>query len=255
MLTDTPQKSYTFFTPEQLLELDLSRIPKHVAIIPDGNRRWAKMRKAPIEAGHKEGANVLFDIVKAAQELGVRALTVYSFSTENWNRSPLEVQALMQLINSCLRHLCEPMIQHGVRLCCIGELSRLPNFLIKTLEEIKEATKHCHKIDLVLALNYGGRDELRRAFQVILKDYENGKFKKEEITERLIARYLDTNFQDDPDLLIRTSGEMRISNFLIWQTCYTEVFVSQVLWPDFTPYHLLEAILDYQKRDRRLGGS
>lgn len=244
----------SYFSPLHLSPLDKERIPNHVAFIPDGNRRWAKERSESNEKGHEVGVNTLLEIVKAAKELGIRALTFYLFSTENWNRSKEEIAALMWLLEAFLRDQCEEMKANGVKLKTIGFLVDLPNEVQLALSETKQATNHCQDIEMILALNYGGRDDLRRAFLRILEDYQSNHLKKEEITESLISSYLDTASWQDPDLLIRTSGEMRISNFLLWQLSYTEIYIADVLWPNFTPQHLLEAIIDFQKRERRLGG-
>lgn len=243
------------FHPSQLALLDRSRLPRHIAIIPDGNRRWAKKRLSSIQAGHREGADTLMETVKAAQELGVEKITFYSFSTENWNRSQEEVLALMALIATYLIEQCEEMVQCGIKLETIGDLSTLPDFLLESIQETKCATKDCDKIRLILALNYGSRNEICRAFKAIVEDYDRKHIDKEDINETMIARYLDTSPWGDPDLLIRTSGELRVSNFLLWQISYSEIHIAPVLWPDFTPQHLMEAILDFQRRQRRWGGA
>lgn len=248
------QKDGSHFLPCQLARLDLTRIPRHIAIIPDGNRRWAKKRLSSAESGHREGADTLMEIIKASQELGVKALTVYSFSTENWNRPPEEVEALMAIYASYLLDNCEEMVQRGIKLETIGDISKLPPFLKEIIQETKIATQSSHSISLILALNYGARDEMCRAFKALLEDYDKKQLSKEAITEKILASYLDTHQWGDPDLLIRTSGEFRISNFLLWQLCYSELYISSVLWPDFTPQHLLEALIDYQSRERRWGG-
>ena len=243
------------FHPAQLARLDPRRIPKHIAIIPDGNRRWAKKRLSSILEGHREGADTLMEIVKSAKELGVGGVTFYSFSTENWNRTPEEVITLMTLFAQYIAEQRGEMVQSGIRLETIGDLTALPRFLRTTIQETKEATKDCHDITLILALNYGSRNEICRAFKNILDDYDHHKLTKEDINEETISRYLDTDPWGDPDLLIRTSGELRVSNFLLWQISYSEIHVAPVLWPDFTPQHLLEAIIDFQGRQRRWGGS
>lgn len=249
------QREVSRFSPSELASLDRTRIPRHIAIIPDGNRRWAKKHRSTASEGHREGADILMEIVKAAKELGVKAITFYSFSTENWNRSREEVTALMALFTSYLIQQREEMIQSGVRLETIGDLRPLPGFLNQAIRDTKQATETCDQIYLILALNYGSRNEMCRAVKAILDDYDHQSFKKEELTEDLISRYLDTAKWRDPDLLIRTSGELRISNFLLWQISYAEIYVTPVLWPDFTPQHLLEAVMDYQNRDRRWGGA
>ncbi|WP_044044726.1 polyprenyl diphosphate synthase [Candidatus Protochlamydia amoebophila] len=248
------QESSSYFLPSQLESLNFSRIPQHIAIIPDGNRRWARKRLSSSNEGHREGADILMETVKAAKELGIKAITFYTFSTENWSRSFDEISALMLLFASYLSEQCDSMIQNGIKLETIGELDPLPEFLKDTLKETKKATCACDQIDLILAMNYGSRNELQRAFTRILDEVEQGNLKKEEVNETTIAQYLDTHQWPDPELLIRTSGEMRISNFLLWQISYTEIYIAPVLWPDFTPNHLLEAIVDYQKRERRWGG-
>lgn len=237
------------FHPTQLACLDASRIPQHVAIIPDGNRRWAKKRLASAQVGHREGADTLMETVRAAKDLGIKVITFFAFSTENWMRSQEEVTALMALFASYLLEQREEMIQTGTKLETIGDASRLPSFLNDVIYDSKEATHHCDKIRLVLALNYGARDEMCRAIKAMINDHIDA----EDINDQMVSRYLDTCQWQDPDLLVRTSGELRISNFLLWQLSYTEIHVAPVLWPDFTPEHLLAAVLDYQGRDRRWG--
>lgn len=238
-----------------LSAVDLSRVPEHIAIIMDGNRRWAQKRNLSALRGHYEGAEALTRIVRAASELGVKALTVYTFSTENWFRSPYEIKALMSLLKVYLLTKREMMRKEGVRLNMIGDLSKFPPALQEIFLRTKEATKGGDKIELILALNYGGRAEIARAFSRMLEDYEKDAFTKEEVDETLISRYLDTKNRRDPDLLIRTSGEHRISNFMLWQVSYAEIHITDVFWPDFTKKDLLKAILDYQKRERRWGGA
>lgn len=245
----------TFFSKEQMALLDKTRVPKHVAIIPDGNRRWAKREEFHSNDGHRYGADILMDIVKSGRELGIKTMTFYTFSTENWHRDPEEVAGLMWLLQTYLSDKCNEMIEWGIRFQCIGDLSKLPLDLYHTIQETKLATSNCDKIDMVLAVNYGSRDELCRAIQSIAVDFSQEKIHKENITTDLVSSYLDTHNFQDPELLIRTSGEMRISNFLLWQLSYSEIYVSNVLWPDYRPYHLFEAIYNYQQRKRRLGGS
>lgn len=247
-----PQKN-TLFTTLQLSQLDPKRIPRHIAIIPDGNRRWAKKRFTSPQEGHREGADSLMEVVKAAKELGVNTITFYVFSTENWERPTYEVQALIQLFTNYIHDRREEMIECGIKLETIGQMQQFPNRLVQVVDDTKEATKHCDKINLVLAMNYGARNELSRAFRAMLDDYAIDKLKKEEIDESTIASYLDTAKWGDPDLLIRTSGELRLSNFLLWQISYAEIHIAPVLWPDFQPEHLLNAVKDYQSRDRRWG--
>lgn len=251
LIANTDKQS--LFHPADLAKIDFSRIPKHIAIIPDGNRRWARKILSDVCKGHKKGADVLLNIVKAAQELGVKEMTFYTFSTENWGRSPEEIAELMMLFNFYLQSECESMVENGVKLNTIGDIESLPSFLKDTVAEVKFATSNCDKFNLILALNYGSRNELCRAFRSILVDYENGDLDKSEIDEKMISRYLDTKEWSDPELLIRTSGELRVSNFLLWQISYTEIHSSSVFWPEFTPHDLVDAILDYQKRERRWG--
>lgn len=243
----------TVYTQEEIAALSRTPLPQHIAIIMDGNRRWAQKQGLPSLAGHWAGAQTLTHIIRAAGELGIKAVTVYAFSTENWMRPPEEVEGLLELTETYLLEQRPAMIQEGVRLETIGDLSRFPPKLIKTIEESKKATSSGKTIDLVLALNYGGRDDIKRALSAIAKDCSNKKISNHEITEQTISKYLDTAKWQDPDLLIRTSGEMRLSNFLLWQVSYAEMYVTEVLWPDFTPQHFYEAVLDYQRRNRRVG--
>ena len=242
--------SKTIYSTQDLIGLDPQHVPKHIAIIMDGNRRWAKQKGLPPMMGHWEGAEVLTDIVKAASELGVKTVTVYAFSTENWARSEQEIEALMNIFELYLLRKRQFMVREGVRLDCIGDFSRLHKQVQEAFCETKRITAEGDKINLVLALNYGGRDEIRRAIAKMLEE----KVNPGELTEALIAQYLDTHQWGDPELLIRTSGELRVSNFLLWQISYAEIYVTDVLWPDFSASHLLEAVLAYQKRSRRLGG-
>lgn len=244
-----------YFSAEQLALLDKGFIPKHVAIIPDGNRRWARQQEFAQHEGHYQGADILMDIVKSGKELGIKTLTFYTFSTENWQRAPEEVDALMWLLQTYLTEQRQEMLDCGIRFNCIGDLTRIPQELYQTILETKAITAHCNAIEMVLALNYGSRDEICRAIKHLVVDCSENKLETEQITPQLFSQYLDTAAWGDPELLIRTSGEMRISNFLLWQLSYSEIFVSTVLWPDFKPYHLYEAIYSFQQRDRRLGGS
>lgn len=244
-----------YFTSEQIASLGNARGPRHIAIIPDGNRRWAKKQESMYQKGHEAGANNLIEIVKAAKDLGVKAITFYLFSTENWSRPQEEIAALMWLLQDFLEEQRSVMISHGVRLGTIGNLSALPSDVQKIVAETKDATSHCDAIDLVFALNYGGRDDITRAIHCILDDCAKGKLCKEQVTEKVIASYLDTNPWGDPDLLIRTSGEMRVSNFLLWQLSYAEIYIKDMFWPEFKPSDLLDAIIEFQKRERRLGGN
>ena len=243
-----------YFHLSQLTRLNRNAIPQHIAIIPDGNRRWARKNLSKEEQGHREGADILMETVKAARELQVKVITFFAFSTENWARPEQEIICLMAIFTDYLLNQRDEMIRCGIKLDTIGDLVRLPSFLNQVIEETKEATRDCTDIRLVLAFNYGSRNELCRAFKLMLQDYENNHLSAEDVNEPTISRYLDTGGWCDPELLIRTSGEVRISNFLLWQISYAEIHISPVLWPEFTPQHLLNAILDYQDRNRRLGG-
>lgn len=243
------------FTSAQLSSLDTSRIPNHIAFIPDGNRRWAKHHQEEIARGHKAGADNLIDITLAGKALGVKVMTFYLFSTENWTRSKEEVAALMWLLQEFLTEKRQQMIDEGVRVSTIGHTSALPNEVYDCIGESVKATSGCNQIEMVMALNYGARNEIVRAVKNLIDEYDDVHKSKDEITEKVIGRYLDTSRWADPELLVRTSGEMRLSNFLLWQLSYSEIYFSQLLWPDFGPKDLLEAVVDYQKRERRLGGT
>ena len=259
MQTKLPEKRFSFkrgyYTSEEIEKLKLQQIPQHIAFIPDGNRRWAKRQKMLVAEGHREGSDNIIEIVKAGKELGIKNFTFYLFSTENWNRPQEEIDALMWLLHTYLIEQRETFLEEGTRLCTIGDLSALPDYVNETIRETKQITAHCSAVDLIFALNYGSRDEIKRAIQAILNDAKNHKITSDQITEDLISQYLDTAPWGDPDLLIRTSGELRVSNYLLWQISYTEIFSTDVLWPDFTPQHLLEALYSFQKRERRLGGT
>lgn len=242
------------YSVEELLSLDPNCIPAHIAIIPDGNRRWAKENKLSSTQGHRAGADNLIKIVKAAKELGVKVVTFYSFSTENWSRDLFEVRSILWILESYLVEQTPFMLENGVRYNTIGDLSRFPKSVLKVIEQTKQATEHCSDIEMVMALNYGSRDEICRAVKAIIKDVADQKINQDQVDEAVISRYLDTSQWEDPGLLIRTSGERRLSNFLLWQTSYSEIYLPKVLWPDFSPQHFLEAILDFQQRERRLGG-
>ncbi len=245
--------STAYYTREQLDLLEV--VPKHVAIIMDGNRRWARKQSLSkvmnLQDGHWQGAEVLTNIVEASLELGVSYLTAFGFSTENWNRSPQEVKTIMEVIVRYLKSKRQKMADEGVKIGLIGDLSPFNQEIREELGKTVEATKEGTNLTLTLALNYGARDELRRATIAMAQDYKDGKIA--EISEQLLARYLDTGHLPDPDFLIRTSGEMRVSNFLLWQIAYTEVYITERLWPDFTPRDLYDALFEFQKRERRIG--
>ena len=227
--------------------MDIDRIPEHIAIIMDGNGRWAKKRFMPRNMGHRAGANTLMDVIKHAGELGVKYITVYAFSTENWKRSEEEVNGLMKLFTEYLTKERKNFIKNGVRLLISGRREKVPQGLLDAIDKTIEMTKDCKSITLNIAFNYGGRAEIVDAVNKILK------LGKESISEEEFGQYM-YNDLPDPELLIRTSGEMRISNFLLWQIAYSEIYVTDILWPDFNKKELEKAIRAYQNRDRRFGG-
>lgn len=252
LIADSPS-AMTVYSEKELALVDLARVPSHIAIVMDGNRRWAESRSLPAFAGHWKGADALTQITRAASHLGVKVLTVYAFSTENWCRSQDEIDSLMHLFEVYLQQQKEPMCKEGVRLQIIGDLSSFPPSVNAAVEQTLKATAECKKMDLVLAMNYGGRDDIRRALICIVEDVHQGKLSREDISEELIGTYLDTARWPDPALFIRTSGEQRQSNFLLWQLCYSEFYYTDILWPDFQPKDLLDAVCDWQKRKSRLG--
>ena len=233
--------------------LDKDKLPRHIAIIMDGNGRWAKKRILNRVSGHKKGIEAVKDAVKTCRELGIKVLTLYAFSMENWNRPKGEVTALMSLLKRYLFEELDEMLENNIRLNAIGALENLPNKVYKVLTDTIEKTKACKGMILNLALSYGGRDDIIHAVRKIISDCEAKKIKPENITEGLFSNYLFTAGIPDPDLLIRTSGERRISNFLLWQMAYTEIYITDTLWPDFKKEDLIEAILDFQSRERRFG--
>ncbi len=229
------------------------KLPQHVAIIMDGNGRWAKKRNLNRIAGHQKGIDAVRDVVRTSRELGIKWLTLYAFSEENWRRPKYEVDTLMDLLNRFLKSELKEMLDNGIRLTCIGQTEKLPPEVQRTLWQTVEKTAHSKDMTLILALSYGGRQEIVQAVKNMLSDIEKGKLSVKQITEERLSRYLDTSGIPYPDLLIRTSGEYRISNFLLWQIAYTEIFITPTLWPDFRKERYLEALLDYQKRERRFG--
>ena len=229
------------------------RVPRHVAIIMDGNGRWAQQRGLPRAEGHIRGQDALRATLRAAAELGIEYLTVYAFSTENWARPQQEVEALMELLVSAIHSETPELMSQGVRLWAIGDLSRLPERARQSLYECIERTKDNRQITLVLALSYSSRDELTRATRRIAGAIHRGELQETDITEELITSYLDTADLPDPDLLIRTGGEERISNYLLWQAAYSELFFSPVYWPDFGKAPLEAALEAYASRERRFG--
>ncbi|MBS5282456.1 MAG: isoprenyl transferase [Clostridiales bacterium] len=229
-------------------------IPRHVALILDGNGRWAKKRGLPRTMGHREGCITLERIVEETARMGISYLTVYGFSTENWKRSEDEVGALMQLFRHYMVRLLKVAADNNVRVKMIGDRYRFARDIIEGINRLEEDTKDNTGMTFVIAVNYGGRDEIRRAVTRLSKDAAAGVLDPDSIDEGTIASYLDTAGIPDPDLLIRTSGELRLSNYLLWQLAYTEIYVTDCLWPDFNRDELEQAIVQYNKRDRRFGG-
>lgn len=235
-------------------ELDMDNIPKHIAIIMDGNGRWAKERNLPRTMGHKAGIETIRDVVRECSKLGVNYLTLYAFSTENWKRPSDEVDALMKLLVEYLKNEFRELHSNNVVINSIGDISKLPLICQKELKDAYEKTKHNTGLVLNLALNYGGRDDITNAFKRIYQDIKFGKLSEQDISESTISNYLYTAGIPDPDIIIRPSGEQRLSNFLLWQCAYSEFWLSNINWPDFKIIHLHQAITDYQKRNRRFGG-
>ena len=233
--------------------LDKAKIPKHIAIIMDGNGRWAKKKGAARIFGHNNAIESVRSTVDTCAELGVKHLTLYAFSTENWSRPKLEVDALMKLLVKTLRNEVEELNKNNVRLTSIGDTSNLPRACYQELMEAQLATKNNTGLNVILALNYSGRHEIIDAVKKVAEDVQNGKISAQDIDVEMFPNYLYTKQVMDPELMIRTSGEQRLSNFLLWQLAYTEIYVTPVLWPDFRREHLIEAIQDYQKRERRFG--
>jgi undecaprenyl diphosphate synthase len=219
----------------------------------DGNGRWAKKRSLNRIRGHREGAESVRDIVRACREMGIEVLTLYAFSTENWQRPRQEIWALMSLLKDFLRSELGEMMENGIRLNAIGQIERFPDDVLTVLREVMDETRKNPGMILNLALSYGGRDEIVTAARRIVAEVQAGRLQVEEISERVFSKYLYTEGMPEPDLLIRTGGEMRISNFLLWQIAYTEIYVTDTLWPDFRREELIRILHDYQKRERRFG--
>ncbi len=242
--------------PDEQIEVLLKKsgeIPKHIAIIMDGNGRWAKKRGLPRVAGHKRGVDTVKEIVEACAEIGVKFLTLYTFSTENWKRPKDEVSTLMRLLLNSLRDRVNELNDNDIRLTTIGNIEALPVAVRKQLEFDIERTKNNKKMVLNLALSYSGRWELLEAIKQITDSAVQGKIKSEDIDEKIVSSFLTTKDIPDPDLVIRTSGEFRVSNFLLWQIAYSEFIITETLWPDFSKFDLYDAIKIFQKRERRFG--
>lgn len=229
-------------------------IPQHVAIILDGNGRWAKSKGMPRNYGHAQGSKNVERICEEAWRMGIKYLTVYAFSTENWNRPADEVNALMKLLRNYMKTCLSTAAKNDMKVRVIGDITRLDADIRKRILELEEATRNNGGLNFQIAINYGSRDEQLRAMRGLAGDCAAGKVRPEEINETVFERYLDTRGIPDPDLLIRTSGEQRLSNFLLWQLAYTEFYFADVHWPDFTKEELLKAVRAYNARDRRFGG-
>lgn len=229
-------------------------VPAHVAIILDGNGRWAKKRGLPRTMGHKQGCKTVENIVEEAARMGISYLTVYGFSTENWKRSEEEVGALMQLFRFYMVRLLKIASENNVRVKMIGDKTRFARDIIEGITRLEEQTRENTGLTFVIAVNYGGRDEITRAARKLVRAVSAGEVEESRITEDLFASYLDTAGIPDPDLLIRTSGELRLSNYLLWQLAYSEIYVTDCLWPDFNRAELEQAVLHYSRRERRFGG-
>ena len=236
-----------------MVSLDKDKMPKHIAIIMDGNGRWAKKRHLPRTAGHRKGIRVVEEIIDAADSLKIKVLSLYAFSTENWKRPKSEVGMLMRALEFFLKAKLKRLNDNNVRLVTMGEINKFPGRISKLLMDTQEITRHNTGLTLNLALNYGSRFEILQAVRGIAKKAISHKLNINTLNEREFSRFLYTKDLPDPDLLIRTSGEMRISNFMLWQLSYAELYFCDKFWPDFTPGDLKEAIRDYQKRERRFG--
>lgn len=234
-------------------QIDSTRIPRHIAVIMDGNGRWAKAHGLMRMFGHKKGVEVVHNITEAAAQLGLQYLTLYTFSTENWNRPKEEVDALMNLFVDTIVKETPTLMNNNVRLLTIGDTDRLPEQARNKFLECIRQTSGNTGLKMVIALSYSSRWELTHAMQLVAEDVKNGQLLPEQVTEATVEQYLTTAGMPDPDLLIRTSGELRISNFLLWQLAYSELYFTDLLWPDFTEEEFYHAIVDYQHRERRFG--
>ncbi|MBR4668230.1 MAG: isoprenyl transferase [Butyrivibrio sp.] len=233
---------------------EIKNVPAHVAIILDGNGRWAKEKGMPRNYGHMQGAKAVEDILEVARDMGIKYLTVYAFSTENWNRPESEVTALMKILRNYLKTSIKKSMKNNVRCRVIGDKSALSEDIQDAIAELEEATKENTGLTFSIAINYGGRDEIVRAVRKVAAKVESGEIKAEDITDAMIGENLDTNYLPDPDLLIRTCNEQRISNFLLWQCAYTEFYFTPVAWPDFDKAELEKAVEAYAGRNRKFGG-
>ena len=234
-------------------KIDLKRLPRHVAVIMDGNGRWAKQQGKLRTFGHTNGVTAVKETVEAAGEIGIEYLTLYAFSTENWNRPRIEVETLMQLLVQTIARETPGLMKHGIRLNTIGDLATLPARVAKNLQKAVKETANNSKLTLTLALSYSSRWEITNAVKNIATEIEKGRLNPSDITEKTIEAHLATSGMPDPELMIRTSGEIRISNYLLWQSAYAEFYFTPVLWPDFRKEDFYAAIIDYQGRERRFG--
>lgn len=248
---DGPEKP---IAPELKAQIDSSRMPKHVAVIMDGNGRWAQKRNMPRILGHRAGANAVREVVEAARELEIRYLTLYAFSNENWKRPRREVNALMSLLRKFMKDELDEMMHYGIGMQVIGRTDMLPQKVQDEIRDTIAKTADCDKMTVVLALSYGGRMEIVDAARKIAARCKDGRLDPAAIDEKLFAEHLYLPDCPEPDLLIRTSGECRLSNFMLWQLSYSEIWFTPTLWPDFTKEDFCRAIIDYQNRDRRFGG-
>lgn len=251
----SPESAQPVFTPDELATVEAGKVPAHVAIIMDGNGRWAKNRGLPRVAGHRAGAKAVREAILAAQGLGVRYLTIFSFSSENWRRPKEEVSGLMELFVEVLRAELDNLKARDVRVRLIGRRDQIPSQTLAAFEEAERATADNRSLDLVVALNYGGRAEIVDAARALAESAAAGELDPGSIDEQAFRSHLYAPDLPDPDLLVRTSGEMRISNFLLWQSAYTEIWVTETLWPDFDRHEFLRAVADFQRRERRFGGT
>lgn len=239
--------------PPKAALLDMHRLPEHVAIIMDGNGRWARKREMGRSEGHAEGVNSVNRITRLSSDLGIKYLTLYAFSTENWKRPQAEVDALMHLIGWTIRKETPDLVANNVKIHLLGEIERLPQSVREDLEAGRAATAHCTGLNLMICLSYSSRWELTKAARELAQLALEGKIRPEDISEDMISEHLSTAGLPDPDLLIRTGGEQRISNFLLWQCAYSELYFTDVLWPDFDNDVFIDALLDFQRRERRFG--
>ncbi|WP_303863271.1 isoprenyl transferase [Alkalibaculum bacchi] len=235
-------------------EIDKKNLPKHIAIIMDGNGRWAKKRFQPRLFGHRAGIESLREIIQASSDLGIKALTVYAFSTENWKRPKSEVDGLMKMLVEYFKKEIEELNRNNVKIRIIGEKSALSKEVKSTIEKAERRTEDNEGLFFNVAINYGGRNEIIQGIKALYQDMIMGKYSTEDLNEDMFTEYLFTENLEDPDLIIRTSGELRMSNFLIWQSAYSELYFTDILWPDFKKEDYYDAICDYQKRKRKFGG-